>query len=150
MELINRSPWWLGETANSDRIADHERLFFRLSYSGCFKDGSHDVGYIRALVTQAAIREWRGEPLKVRTRTVAADIINEGSMNQAGILVTVVYWHYEAIVLTAKSETAAKHMARQCGSRAKATGRCPADLKSVRFSRNRTWPPSHMRRIPER
>jgi hypothetical protein len=66
MELIDAYEAWLRVTPRADRSEAHEQLL-QAVVQQMLKDGSHDTGYIRALVTQAANPRWRGEPLKVRT-----------------------------------------------------------------------------------
>jgi hypothetical protein len=67
MELIDAYEAWLRVTPRTDRSDAHEALL-QAVVQQMLKDASHDVGYIRALATQAANPRWRGEALKVRKR----------------------------------------------------------------------------------
>jgi hypothetical protein len=78
MELIESYEEWFRVMPTADPIAKHELLPQTVGQQ-MLKDGSHDIGYIRAVVAQVTNPRWRGEPLKCERqpqrgddRTVAA------------------------------------------------------------------------------
>ena len=61
--LADKYDEWFRVTTVADRMAEHETVL-QMIVAQMLKDGTHDVSYVRALVTRAANPRWRGEPLK--------------------------------------------------------------------------------------
>jgi len=70
MHLMDMYETWRRHTSVGDRMTEHATVL-QLIVQQMLKDGTHDLGYIRALVTQAGNPRWRGEPLKLKSVVVA-------------------------------------------------------------------------------
>jgi hypothetical protein len=67
---------------HDERCRDQHETILQAIVRQMIKDGSHDISYIRALVTQAANPRWRGEPLKTCKPVAALNRCRALTMNE--------------------------------------------------------------------